>query len=473
MKLKILIKYILFSIYITSHYAAASIAIQAERFMHRPVLHNFINTMHFEGRWQPWTANAFQPKSSDVMTTPSALRMHPAAPISNFILPGFGLRLDSFFLHDSVGTERCEDAIRAETVDIDGVTTTYLSVAYCLGSREKTFILGADRTSIIHIYKYKNNVLNCTYTALCPVRAEFGCYLNGYGSIHGREKEIIPNDRVAQSLDFNEGHCSLDFIREYSRQAAHIMIDTKENTALHGAVTQTASHHTIGHHTTAHHDTVHEGHFYYYDIAFHMANLAAGRNGLSERLYRRGVATLLASRATITDAKQYASGAYASENASDGYTTAEDSDVSIASHRGISTKECAGQIMRVCAFSTDFLITSWDKKDITSVLEQHGIDIANGRCVLDEKKEEFALIKSLHSNFTGVVPYFFDNEELFKAVYERKLNYSALLRSINSPKRKKEEHEEQLAQTMISGAEKRVVINMEMQPKKGKKKLKV
>lgn len=455
MKLKILIKYFFLSVYITTNHATASIAIQAERFMHRPVLHNFIQHMHFEDRWQPWTANTFQPKRSDLMMASSTPHMRPTMPISNFILPGFGLRLDSFFLHDSIGTERCEDAIRAETIDIDGIPTTYLSVAYCLGSRDKTFILGTNRTSIVHIYKYKNNVLSSTYTALCPVRAEFGCHLNGHGGNHGREKELTLNNRVAQSFDFDESQYSLDFIKEYSRQAAHLMIDTKEKAAHYEVAPHTTSHHRAGHHSTAH-----EGHFYHYDIAFHMANLAACPNGLSERLYRRGVAALLEQQTETADKSSCVSG-----KIGDGYTSGEDSDASISSHRGRSTKECAGQIMRLCAFSTDFLITSWNKRDITSVLDQYGIDIANGICMLDEKKEEFALIKSLYGEFTGVVPYFFDDEQLFNAVYERKLTYSTLWRLINSPKRKKEVNEEPLVHTMIRDAE--------VQLKKGKKKLRV
>ena len=465
MKLKILVKCIFLSAYIMANHATASIATQAERFMRRPVLHNFIQHMHFEDRWQPFALTTFPHKQYDSIATPSTLHTRPTMPAPNFILPGFGLYLDSFFLHDSIGTERCEDAIRAETVDIDGITTTYLSVAYCLGAREKTFILGANRTSIVHIYKYENNVLSSTYTALCPVRAEFGCHLNGHGGDHGREKEITLNNKVAQAPDFNEGHYNLDSIKEYLRQVAHIMIDTKEKAAHHTERAHASTHYDTDHHATAYHGTAHhgaaqEGHFYHYDIAFHMANLVAGRNGLSERLYRRGVSALLAQQTTTTDRSPWTS-----REKSDGYTTAEDSDVSIASHRGRSTKECAGQIMRVCGFSTDFLITSWNKRDITSVLEQCGINIANGRCILDEKRSEFALIKSLHAEFTGVVPYFFDDERLFNAIYERGLNYSALIQSINSPKRKMEEHKELLVRTIMGGGEEQL--------KKRKKKLRV
>jgi hypothetical protein len=452
---KIFLKYIILSVYTTINFAAASLAIQVERFIHRPILHNFIQAMHCENRWQSWTLNTLQPQKSDVIPATSTLHMRPTAATKNFILPGFGLQLDSFFLHDSIGTERCEDAIRAETTHLNGVRTTYLSVAYCLGSKDKSFILGTNRTSIVHIYSYVNNVLSCTYTALCPVRADFGCHLNGHGGEHGREKEITKNNKVAQSPDFDEEHYSLDFIKEYSRQAAHIMIDTKGD----------ASHHVTVPHTASQHATAHEGHFYHYDIAFHMASLAAGRNGLSERLYQRGIAALLASQ-TTTDAKSDAS-----ERTSDGYTSAEESDASTFSHRGRSTKECAGQIMRVCAFSTDFLITSWHKRDITSVLEQCGIDTANGRCIIDEKWREFSLIKSLHADFTGVIPYFFDNAQLYEAVYERQLNYSALLRSLTSRKRNVIEANTQLIQTTLRNVEERATSDTKKQSKKRKLKL--
>lgn len=467
MKLKILIKYAIFSIYIASQYATASIAIQAERFMRRPILHNFIQQMQCEDRWQPWASNTGQHAKPDVMAPPSTIRMHPATPPQNFILPGFGLPLDSFFLHDSVGTERCEDAIRVETSDLNGIPITYLSVAYCLGSKEKTFILGADRASIIHIYKYVDRALSCTYTALCPVRAEFGCHLNGHGGNHGREKEITINDKVAKAVDFDEEQYSLDFIKEYSRQAAHSMIATKEDPAHHSMVHHAPTHRTPTHHTPAHHGNAHEGHFCHYDIACHMANLATSPNGLSERLYRRGVSALLEQQTTISDRSSCASG-----KTSDGYTSAEESDASTSSHRGRSTKECAGQIMRVCGFSADFLITSWHKRDITSALEQGGIELANGRCIVDEKWREFALIKSLHDDFTGVIPYFFDNEKLFCAVYERKLNYSELLQSINSPKRKMDSSVETLDQTATINMEGRMVSYTEARSK-GKKKLKV
>jgi hypothetical protein len=81
--------------------------------------------------------------------------------------------------------------------------------------------------------------------------------------------------------------------------------------------------------------------------------------------------------------------------------------------------------------------------------------------------------KSLREEFTGVVPYFFDDEQLFNAVYERKLTYSTLWRLMNSPKRKMAEREEQLFQTMISGVDEQLINSVEKQLKKGKKKLRV
>lgn len=438
----------LFSVFITTTYSKANIASQVEHFIHRPVLHNFIHTLQHENRWQPWAFSTFDQKRLSNITSPLTPKTHHPKRVQNFILPGFGLHLDSFFLHDTIGTERCEDAIRAETINIDGVTTQYLSVAYCLGTRDKSFTLGSDRTSIVHIYEYANNLLQRTYTALCPVRADFACHLNFHGGKYKDKKEITLNHRVARSFYFDEEEYTLNFIKEYTRQVAHIMLDTKQNTGTH---------HSIPDHSIPRH----EDDFSYYDIPFHMAQLATEQNGLSAKLYQRGVIALLAKRATTHEKS------YTPEHTNDGYTTGEDSDITVASQRGRSEKECAGQIMRVCAFSTDFLITSWNKRQISNMLDHYGIDSSNGKCVLDERRQEFALIKSLDEQFTGVIPYFFDNNYLFNAVYQHHSNYAAL---ISPSKRDREEYTEPTLQVTLNSSKRRMVTYPETPKENGLQK---
>lgn len=442
----------IFSVFILTTYSKANIVGQVEHFLQRPVLSNFIHTLHREDRWKLWAFDEFSKKHISNTTPLLACDIPRPKYVPNFILPGFGHHLDSFFLHDTIGTERCEDAIRAETINSDGMTTHYLSVAYCLGTRDKTFTLGADRTSIVHIYEYVNNILQRTYTALCPVRADFGCHLNCHGGHDRDKKEITLNHKVARSFYFDEEEYSLDFIKEYVRQVAHIMVDTKQNVSPYYSPTN--------HLSASHEDT-----FSYFNIPFHMAQLATGRHSLSSKLYQRGIAAVFAKRTASADEQSYTFA-----KASDGYTTEEDSDIQSASQKGRSTKECAGQIMRVCAFSIDFLITSWNKRQIASMLDQYDIDTSNGRCILDERKQEFSLLKSLDEQFTGVIPYFFDNDYLFNAVYKHGLSHDALMRS---HKRGAKEYAKPALSVTISPAKRRVIGHAERHEKGEAKKAKM